>query len=126
MRDGVCSEVGMLRCFLLPVVRRRLENKLVLKYSRGRRSAADVCEALRALRAQMHYDECDYLVTECFGVVAPVPTVLWTWACDNARVLSDRTLRTMARMAAPTRTDPHAARYARHLAARAPVPTAQS
>lgn len=117
---GVCSEVAKLRSFPLPVVRRRLQNKLVLKYNKGRRSAADVCEALWALRAQLHYAECDYVLTECFGVVAPVPTVLWTWACDNARVLSDDTRRAMARMAAPAQTDPHAARCAKHLAALAP------
>ena len=117
-----CREAEQLRRFLPPATRRRLQNRLVAKYSSGRRSASDVREALQALKAQLHYAECDYLLTECFGVVAPVPTVLWTWACDNVHVLGSGTLRAMLAMAQPPAqtADPHAARYARHLAARRP------
>lgn len=108
---AVCLEVQLLRTFVYPATRRRLMEKLVTKYARGRRSASDVLLALAALRGQMRHAECDAMLSECLEVVAPVPTALWAWACANVRVLGCTTLRTMLRMAA----DRDGGRYLKHL-----------
>lgn len=108
-----CSEVKHLRTFLPHGVRRKITEKLVLKYERGRRCASQVCLALAALKAQARYDECDDLVAQSLAAVEPVPTVLWIWACANLDALGCTTLRTMLAMCAGTGAE--ARRYAKHL-----------
>lgn len=113
-----CSEVQQLRTFLSHATRRKVCEKLVVKYERGRRSAAQVCQALDALKAQGRYDECDDVVAQSLAAVEPVPTVLWTWACSNVATLGCTTIRTMLAMCAASTTGAEARRYARHLAPR--------
>ena len=108
-----CSEVQLLRTFLPRGTRRKVLEKMALKYERGRRSASDVCMALRALKAQARLEECDDLVAQAIAAVEPVPTVLWSWACANLDCLGCTTIRSMLAMC--TGAGAAARRYAKHL-----------
>ncbi len=110
-RPRCCWEVRALRTFCEPRRRQRLHRHLLKKYAYGGRSAADVREALDASLAQGLYLECSALLVGAFDTLQPIPTVLWTWACDHVRYLDMDALRSVLRVSTIT------PRYRKHLRA---------
>lgn len=83
--------------------------RLLRKYRAGRRSAADVVDALRALEAQNLFLACCEFAMQAVDAVRPVPTVVWSWVCANCDILTAGAARTVLRLAAADR------RYDKHL-----------
>lgn len=111
-RMAVCPEAQILRLFVPQCVRDRAVRKLVRRYKDGRRSASDVCQALTAMAAQMHWEHCGRLLLDALDAVHPVPTVLWLWACRHVHVLGCGVVRHMLRLAAArTRFETHLKPY---------------
>lgn len=82
---------------------------LLRKYRDGRVSAADVCDALRALKAQNMRPQAEQLLLGCLAAVDPVPTTLWAWACTNVDFFHCNTLRGLLAVA------DRSPRYQKHL-----------
>lgn len=104
-----CTETRILRTFAPADLRHRTIDTLLRKYADGRRSARHVYESIAALRAQNRYAEADEALLHALDVVRPVPTVLWTLACDRLRYWDVERTRGLLRIA---RDDP---RYVKHL-----------
>lgn len=86
-------------------------HRLVAKYRRGRRSAADVCQALAALRARNDLSVLNDLWLDAMRAVYPVPLCLFTWGMRNVGLLDFRALTYTLR----------AASYGPRLSARVPL-----
>ena len=82
---------------------------LLHKYRDGKASASDVCDALRALRAQNRRPEAENLLLNCLAAVNPIPTTLWAWACANVDFFHCNTLRSLLAVA------DRESRYQKHL-----------
>lgn len=115
----VCPEVRRLRTFeCTGEAGMATVGKLTKKYKQGRRSAREVVQGLDALVARNETELVRLLATTGLLAVTPVPTVLWVWVCDHARLMGANTLRHVIEVAAVD------ARCARHLLPRAAALTA--
>ena len=95
-----CREVRVLRTFVPAAARHRATQRLLVKYTDGRRTAADVADGLAALLAQMHHEEASDLVHDALLAVRPVPSLLWDCACRQLDRLGREPLRRMLALAA--------------------------
>jgi hypothetical protein len=102
-----CKDVRRLRDLSAQPARRDLA-RLVTRYGTGARSAAQVVMGLAALEARGLRGEMRWLAAAALGALAPVPTVLWTWACGRFWRLSPPVRKQVLLLAG---RDP---RYARH------------
>lgn len=92
-------EIKVLRTFVPYDVRDCMCGKLLAKYRRGDRSASDVLDAVAALEAQNLQEEADAFVFAALHAISPVPTALWTKACNCAGRWSTNRVRSMLAIA---------------------------
>ena len=83
-----CPEAQTLRTFVPGPLRDRMVDKLMVRYSDGRRCASHIVQALDASFAQARHSECRETWLRAVHAVRPVPRVLHDWARRHRHIFN--------------------------------------